>query len=386
MGAAVLAVALLALAVWVWLVGLHGMFWRSGPYVPVEAHGDGPPVAVVVPARDEAGQILDALGSLLAQDYRGRLRIWLVDDGSSDGTGALARGLGDSRLTVLDGRPRPGGWSGKLWAVSQGIDAARAWLDAEADAASGYLLLTDADIVHAPSHVGSLVGFARADRRDMVSEMVALHCASAAERALVPAFVFFFQMLYPFRWVGRTDRRIAAAAGGVVLIARGALEAIGGIGAIRGALIDDVALAGAVKRTGARIWLGHARLARSVRPYERFGDVWAMISRCAYVQLRHSPTLLAGCILGMALVWLAPLAIALFGHGAARLAAAAALALSLASFLPTLAGFGLSAVRALTLPVVAGFYMAATIASALAHHLGRGLVWKGRAYGGEAAS
>ena len=245
------------------------------------------------------------------------------------------------------------------------------------------MLLTDADIVHDPAHIGSLVAGAETGGRDQVSEMVELHCESAAERALVPAFVFFFQMLYPFRRVAQASSRVAAAAGGVILIRRSALDRIGGIEAVRGALIDDVALAGAVKKGGGRIWLGHARHARSVRPYPGAADVWRMVARTAYVQLRFSPLLLVATLAGMTLVWLVPLAAAAAGHGISRLAGIGAFALSLLSFQPTLRRFRLSPLWALALPAIALFYVAATVGSAIDHHRGRGVVWKHRAYTGE---
>ncbi len=323
-----------------------------------------------MPARDEADSIAACLRSLLAQDYAGPLRVILVDDRSSDGTGAIARAVADPRLHVLDGEPRPPGWSGKLWAVAQGVRASAAPL----------LFLCDADIVHDPAHVATLVAKLEADRLDLVSEMVALNCASAAERALVPAFVFFFQLLYPFARVNDPARRTAAAAGGTVMIRRTALARIGGIEAVRGALIDDVALATAVKRGGA-VWLGHSRLARSIRPYPAPADVWRMVARTAYVQLRFSPLLLAGTVAGLALVWLLPPVVALFGSGMVRWVAAATWAASAASYLPTLRRFGQSPFWALALPAIASFYMAATVGSALDHHRGRGVVWKRRAYG-----
>ena len=385
-----LAAALLSLAIWLFLVLAHGgrsrdAFWRDGPFAAVVAEAGGPPVAVVVPARDEAADVEAALRSLLAQDYRGDVRIWLVDDGSTDGTGAIARAIADPRLAVIAGAPRPPGWSGKLWAVAQGTDAANAWLERGNDA-DGFVLLTDADIVHDPTHLGSLVGHAIADRRDLVSEMVALRCRSAAERLLVPAFVFFFQLLYPFRAASRPDSRVAAAAGGVILVRAATLRRIGGIAAIGGALIDDVALARRVKRSGGRIWLGHARAARSLRPYPGAADVWRMVARTAYVQLRCSPARLAGTVAGLVVVWCVPLLAALAGHGLARLAGLAALALSLGAYLPTLRRFGLSPSWCLLLPFVAMFYLAATVGSALDHHRGRGVRWRNRAYApGEAA-
>ncbi len=214
--------------------------------------------------------------------------------------------------------------------------------------------------------------------------MVALSCESAAERALVPAFVFFFQLLYPFAWVNDPLRATAAAAGGVILIRRRALERIGGIETIRGALIDDVALAATVKK-GGRIWLGHSTLARSVRPYPAAADIWRMVARTAYVQLRYSPVLLVATTLGMALTFLVPPLAALFGHGAARWIGLAAWAGMAIVYVPTLRRFRRSLLWAPLLPGVALFYMAATIGSALNHMRGRGVAWKGRAYQGAGA-
>ena len=365
------AIAASSLLAWTWLVLFHGRFWSAGPVLPPTELAEAPALDVVVPARDEAESIEAALRSLLAQTYPGPLCITLVDDGSTDATGAIARSLQDPRLVVLDGAPRPAGWSGKLWAVQQGVAATTAPL----------LLLTDADIVHDPLHLATLVAKQRAGHFDLVSEMVELRCDSPAERALVPAFVFFFQLLYPFARVNDIASPIAAAAGGTVLLRRAALEAIGGIASLRGALIDDVALAAALKPHGP-IFLGHSAQARSIRPYPEAADVWRMVARTAYVQLRFSPWILAGTVLGLALVWLAPPLIALFGHGGARWIAVAAWGLSAASYLPTLARFRQSPFWALALPAIALFYMAATIGSAIDHHRGRGVVWKRRAYQG----
>ncbi len=366
-----LLLAALALLVWAGLLLAHGRYWQAGPSL-APAHPDAAPdVDIVVPARDEAEGIGAALASLLAQDYPGRLRVVLVDDGSADGTGAIARALDDPRLLVLDGRPRPPGWSGKLWAVHQGLAETRA----------PFVLLTDADIVHEPLHVSTLVAKAERDGIDLVSEMVELRCESTAERLLVPAFVYFFQLLYPFAQVNDRGSRTAAAAGGTMLLRRTALDRIGGIAAVRGELIDDVALAVRIKAGGA-VWLGHSRLARSVRPYPDAASVWRMVARTAYVQLRRSPLLLAGTVLGMGLVWAAPPLLALLADGPARWMGALAWAGMTLSFLPTLRRFRLSPGWAPLLPLVACFYAAATVGSALDHHRGRGAVWKRRAYQG----
>ncbi len=363
------ALAILALLTWTYLLAAHGRFWQSGPAVPRAMPASAPEVSIVIPARDEAEVIAATLGSLLAQDYPGRLRVILVDDGSGDGTGDIARAFDDPRLSVLRAAPRPAGWSGKLWAVSQGLAAA----------SGEYVLLTDADIVHDAGHLAALVAHADSNALDLVSEMVALSCDSLAERTLVPAFVFFFQLLYPFRRVNDRASCAAAAAGGTMLVRRAALARAGGVESVRGALIDDVALAAALKRHGP-IWLGHATMARSVRPYPRFADIWRMVARTAFVQLRFSATLLVATTLGMALTWLLAPALALFGHGAARFIGVATWIGMAASYLPTLRRFRRSPAWAVALPLIACFYMAATIGSAVDHWRGRGVVWKGRAY------
>jgi hopene-associated glycosyltransferase HpnB len=369
------ALAVLSLLIWLYLLAAHGRFWQSGPELPPGRPAAAPSVAVVVPARDEAPVIGGSLRSLLAQDYAGPLRIILVDDASSDATGSIARGLADPRLTVLDGRSRPAGWSGKLWAIAQGL--------AEVSEAE-LVLLTDADIVHDRGHLAALTAQAERGDLDLVSEMVALNCDSSAEHALVPAFVFFFQLLYPFAWVNDPLRATAAAAGGTMLIRRRALERIGGIETMRGALIDDVALAAAVKR-GGRIWLGHASMGRSIRRYQAWIDIWRMVTRTAYVQLRFSPVLLAATTIGMVLTFLVPPLAALFGHAAARWIGWLVWGAMAASYHPTLHRYRRSFLWAPCLPPVAAFYLAATIGSAVNHHLGRGVAWKGRAYQGAGA-
>ncbi len=364
--------AVLSLLIWLYLLLAHGRFWHSGPELGPARPVASPSITIVIPARDEAPLIAQSLRSLLAQDYAGPLRIILVDDGSSDATGTIARGIDDARLTIVNGLPRPAGWSGKLWAVAQGLDAADT---------TDFVLLTDADIVHDARHLATLV--AQADRGDcdLVSEMVALNCTSRAEHALVPAFVFFFQLLYPFEWVNDPLRATAAAAGGSILIRARALQRIGGVQSVRAALIDDVALAGAVKR-GGRIWLGHSGLARSLRVYPTPADIWRMVSRTAYVQLHFSPLLLLATIMAMTLTFLVPPYAALFGHGIARWCGWLAWGAMAAAYQPTLHRFHRSVLWAPFLPPVAAFYLAATIGSAVNHHLGRGVAWKGRAYQG----
>lgn len=369
-----------ALAAWGKLLFAHGRFWRTGTRLtPVNAVSASvwPDVAVVVPARDEAESIQPCLATLLQQDYKGRLSVIVIDDGSTDGTGDLARQVPDphGRLTVVTGRERPEGWSGKLWAVHQGEMVAR-----EKVSADGFILLTDADILHSALHLETLVEKAQRDGLDMVSEMVVLNCESAAERLLVPAFVYFFAMLYPFEKVNDPTSEVAGAAGGTILVRRAMLERIGGVETVRGALIDDCSLASDIKRAGGKLYLGHSTLAWSIRPYRGAGDIWRMIARTAYVQLRYSPIILLCTVIGMGLVWLAPVYFALFGRGRVRVMGGASLFLAVISFLPTLSRFRLSPLRALALPVVAAFYMAATIGSAVDHHRGRGVQWKSRFY------
>ena len=411
--------AALSLAVWTYLWTLHGRFWSAGPVLADARPALTPKIAIVVPARDEAATIGPALRSLLAQTYAGPFSVIMVDDRSTDATAAIARSIRDDRLTVLTGAARPEGWSGKLWAVHQGVAAAfpppleggagRGVTTRRQEGAAGFganltgavtapskgwgkeewltsgtahnlLFLTDADIIHAPDHLSSLVAKLTADHLDLVSEMVALNCESPAERGLVPAFVFFFQLLYPFAAVNDPARRAAAAAGGTMLVRQSALARIGGISALRGALIDDVTLARRIKRSGGAIWLGHSARAWSRRPYPGAADVWRMVARTAFVQLRFSWLLLFGCTAAMALVWLVPPALAVFGSGWSRVLGVLAWAAAAASYLPTLRRFGLNPARALLLPLVALFYMAATLDSAIDHVRGRGVRWKDRTY------
>jgi hopene-associated glycosyltransferase HpnB len=363
-------IALLSLLVWLYLVLAHGKFWSAGPKLKPASSAEFPEVDVIVPARDEAETIGPVIASLVAQDYAGPLRITLVDDNSTDGTAAAAGTA--PNLRVLRGQPKPAGWSGKLWAVSQGVAASSAPV----------LLFTDADIVHDPRHLSSLVAKLLQPRVEMVSEMVRLNCTSFAERALVPAFVYFFQMLYPFASVNNPRSRVAAAAGGTVLVRRDALERIGGIEAIKDALIDDVTLAKAIKKVGP-IYLGHSDLATSVRPYPHFADIWQMVSRTAFTQLRHSLGVLLVTLLGLTLVWLVPPWAILFRTGWSFTCGLTAFLLATVSYIPTLRRYGCNPLWSLTLPLIASFYMAATVGSALNHWFGGGSRWKSRSYGTE---
>jgi hopene-associated glycosyltransferase HpnB len=360
--------AFVCLLIWLYLCFAHGNFWKSLPELPPATPPEFPDVDIIVPARNEAATIGQVIRSLLAQDYAGRFRVILVDDSSSDSTAALAGTA--ANLTVISLQSKPAGWSGKLWALSQGVAAGRAPV----------MLFADADIVHDPRHLSSLTAKLLDSGADMVSEMVRLNCTSMAERALVPAFVYFFQMLYPFSRVNDPRSRVAAAAGGTVLIRREALQRGGGIETIRNSLIDDVALAKLMKKSG-RIFLGHSGLAESIRPYPAFADIWHMISRTAFTQLRYSAPALVLTMCGLALVWWVPVAAVLSGNGWSFAAGLASAALAGASYVPTLHRYGRNPLWAFALPLIALFFMAATLGSAVNYWLGRGAQWKNRAYG-----
>ncbi len=372
-------IAALAVAIWLYLVFARGSFWLCserdlGESKPLPTW---PSVAVVIPARNEADGIDETIGSLLRQDYAGAFTIILVDDDSNDGTADIARqtaeGLNASdRLRVIDGKPLPRGWTGKLWAVKQGVEAAQA-----ASHPPDYLLLSDADIVYAPEVLGGLVARAASNKLVLTSLMVKLRCESFAERSLIPAFIFFFQMLYPFPWVNNPGGTTAAAAGGCMLVRSDALKAAGGIDAIRNALIDDCSLAKLLKAQGP-IWLGLTERVHSSRPYPDFEDIRRMVSRSAYAQLRYSPLLLAGTVVGMALTYLAPPMLALFASGPARWLGLLAWALMAVAFFPTLRLYGRSALWGLALPAIALCYMLFTLDSALQFARGKGGLWKGR--------
>lgn len=433
---AVAWIALGSLAAWAWLLLGQGFFWRTDQRLPT-GHARVEPavwprVAVVVPARDEAEVLPLSLPSLLVQDYPGEAEILLVDDGSTDGTGKLAGELaaryGGLPLTVTSpGEPDPG-WTGKLWALRHGIALARArgreldvrepWgpdgpsglpdgpdapgvgsRDAHSPgtAPSGtappgtappgpeFLLLTDADIAHEPDSLRLLVAAAVGNELDLVSQMARLRVASGWERLVVPAFVYFFSQLYPFRWINRRRRPLAtAAAGGCVLLRTETAERAGVPESIRQAVIDDVSLARAVRRVGGRIWLGLAERVDSVRPYPHLADLWRMVSRSAYAQLRHNPLVLAGTVAGLAVVYLAPpvgLAAGLFGGDAvAGWAGGLAWAVMAGTYVPMLRYYRQPLWLAPTLPFTALLYLLMTVDSAVQHYRGRGAAWKGRTY------
>jgi len=383
-----LALAILAVAVWLGLLMGRGAFWCADQRLPdAPEPAAWPVVAAVIPARDEAASIGAVIGAHGATRYAGRFSITLVDDGSTDGTRAIAARVAEGTarpVRILAGAPLEPGWTGKLWALEQGVRAALA-----AEPETDYLLLTDADILHDPRTLSRLVALAEARGLAQVSLMARLDARGVWGGLLIPAFVFFFQKLYPFPLVNDPASRVAGAAGGCVLVRRSALAEIGGIGALMDALIDDCTLAALVKRGAGRkaIWLGLADTeVVSLRDNRRLGSIWKMVRRTAFVQLGRSWMMLAGATVGMAVTYLAgPLLVLLLplhGEGGAAALGAVAWALSAVAYLPTLRLYGGDEARAFALPLAAVFYMAMTIDSALAHLIGRGGAWKGRTYPG----
>ena len=362
----------LVTAIWVYLLLGRGFFWntRLAPTAPEPAHF--PRVVAVIPARNEAEGVGRAVASLLDQDYAGDFSIVLVDDHSHDGTAEVAREAArgrEDRLTIVAARSLPGGWTGKLWALSEGMRQIALRPD--------LYLFTDADIAHHRSNLRELVARLEAEQRDMVSLMVKLHCESFAEKFLIPPFVFFFALLYPFSWSNNPRKATAAAAGGCVLLRRDAYERIGGYAAIKGELIDDCALATVVKKSGGSIWLGLTQGTESLRLYPEIADIWNMVARTAYTQLDYSPLLLAGTVLGLVITYLAPVLL-LFAGGKAALLGLAAWLIMTAVYVPMLRFYGRSLLWAPLLPAAASVYLGATIASAWRHWRGRGGQWKGR--------
>jgi hopene-associated glycosyltransferase HpnB len=385
LAAATLACA--ACAVWVYLLAARGGFWRASQRDDTAAHSSGDPmvwphVAIVMPARDEEDVIGASIASLLRQDYACKVSLVVVDDHSTDRTAAEAEGAADAAagaapprsLTVLTAPALPGGWTGKLWAVFNGVSHLSALKDPPE-----YLLLTDADICHAPDTLTELVRRALRERTVLTSLMAELRCESFAERALIPAFIFFFQMLYPFAWVNRADRSTAAAAGGCMLVHRETLASAGGIEAIRGELIDDCALARLLKPHGP-IWIGLTERVHSIRGYPSIGDIGRMITRSAYAQLGFSRWWLAYTAAVMTLTYVAPPALTLFASGLPELLGAMAWAGMALAFQPMLRFYRVSPWWGLALPGIATAYLVFTLASAYQHMRGRGGSWKGRVH------
>jgi hopene-associated glycosyltransferase HpnB len=370
--------AILCLAVWIYLLAARGLFWleasRDGDLWPRPAVW--PRIVAVVPARNEAECVGACVESLLRQDYAGAFSVVVVDDDSSDDTAAIVQRAAAAHpgrsVTVVKGLGPPPGWTGKLWAQQQGVDAS-------ADARPEFLWFTDADIVHAPDTLTWLVRRSVAGRLVLASLMAKLRCVSIAERSHVPAFIYFFRMLFPFGWINRPRSATAAAAGGCMLARADALADAGGIEAIRNALIDDCALAAALKRRGP-IWLGLTDRVRSIRRYETLADVRQMVSRSAYAQLRYSPLLLVATTAGLALTFLAPPLLAIFASGWPRAAGVAVWLAMVASFLPMLRFYRLSPLWGIALPGIALLYLIYTLDSAHRHLHRRGGQWKGRVH------
>jgi hopene-associated glycosyltransferase HpnB len=384
----VFVLTVLSLVIWIGLLSFRGQFWRTdqkleATEIPLSSL---PRVCVVIPARNEADLLPITLRSLLLQDYPGDFYIFLVDDRSTDGTADFAQGAAYAlnkaeQLHIVSGKSLPHGWSGKLWAVEQGVQIANEFTP-------DYFLLTDADIEHDSGNLRRLVAKAEQEELDLVSVMVRLRCESFWEQLLIPAFVFFFQKLYPFRWVNNPKNPTAAAAGGSILIRKSALERIGGIATIRQALIDDCALAKAVKGTKGqgRIWLGLSALTRSLRPYKTLDTVWDMVARTAYTQLNYSPLLLVGTVAAMTVIYLIPPIAVIFGSltgiWAIALVGLSAWLLMTVAYLPTIRFYKCPIWLAFCLPAIAFLYTLMTVDSALRHWQGRGGAWKGRVYPG----
>jgi hopene-associated glycosyltransferase HpnB len=398
MGDIGLGITALSLAIWVGLFLFRGQFWRTDWQLPDAASelSVWPAICAVIPARNEAEVLPMTLRSLLSQDYPGVFTILLVDDQSTDGTAQVARqiaaDLGTSdQLQVLMGEPLPSGWTGKLWAMDQGTRQAQI-LTPSPD----YILLTDADIEHDPLNLRRLVTKAQTEQLDLVSLMVKLRCQSVWEHLLIPAFVFFFQKLYPFRWVNDPNNDMAAAAGGCILLSRDALSRIGGLHVLQNALIDDCTLAQKVKssrRAGEAslgqnrvtgIWLGLTTSTYSLRPYDSLQTIWDMVVRTAFTQLHYSPWLLLGTLLAMTLVYLVPplgvLVGGITGAWPMAITGLAAWTLMSLAYWPMIRFYGCSGQYALYLPAIALLYTLMTVDSALRHWRGQGGAWKGRVY------
>lgn len=373
-------ICVVSLVAWVYLVAGHGGFWRTNQRLPGPAGQAKDPerwpgVVAVVPARNEADVLPGTLPKLLAQEYPGDFRVILVNDNSDDGTPEVAAKLGEASehdLTVLDAKPRPEGWAGKVWAMNQGF--------AETGDGDDYVLFTDADIAWTPHALKHLVRAAEHDNRALLSQMVLLRAEAAWEKHIVPAFVYFFAQLYPFKRASDPESKTAAGAGGCQLIKRTALKNAGGLEPIQGALIDDVALATLLKRNSNRIWLGLTTEIVSARPYPRLEDLWNMVARSAYYQLNYNPLILAGTVLGLLLIYAAPpvgaIAGLITGDPLTAAAGLAAWALMTASYIPMLRLYRLSVIRAPFLPAIALLYTAMTVDSARRHYTGRAVAWR----------
>jgi len=371
------ALAIICLLIWLYLIAGRGVFWlgRVGDSrTLVSKPNPWPTVVAIVPARNESEHIAASVESLLRQDYPGPFGIVIVDDDSTDGTAAKAAQSAEAvrhrQMTIIRSKGPPPGWTGKLWALKQGIDTAERWQPE-------YLLLTDADIVHARDTLAWLVSKSVAGGFVLTSLMARLRCESLAERSHVPAFIYFFQMLFPFSWVCRAGSKIAAAAGGCMLVRADALAKAGGMASIRNALIDDCSLAKNLKAIGP-IWLGLTDRVRSIRPYDTLSDVKQMISRSAYAQLRYSPLLLVATTTSMILTFIVPPLLTLFATGSPRILGLIAWIAMTLSYVPTLQFYRRSLLWSIALPGIAALYLYYTLNSVYQYLRGRGGQWKGR--------
>ncbi|MGL5942650.1 MAG: glycosyltransferase [Waterburya sp.] len=373
-----------SLFIWLFLLLFWGNFWRSNQHFVNNRYNlkSSPTVCVVVPARNEAEVIETSITSLLEQDYLGNFSVILVDDHSSDRTSEIAQVTAHKlskteKIKIIAAKPLSVGWKGKLWAIQQGIEAIKSNLP-------DYWLLTDADIKHDLSNLSQLINKAETDNLDLVSLMVLLRCQSFWEKLLIPAFVFFFQKLYPFAWVNNPQKSLAAAAGGCILISNQALEAIGGIATIKNALIDDCSLAKAVKSQGKNIWLGLTTKTISLRAYNDLKTIWDTIARTAFTQLNYNWLLLLGTVIGMSIVYLvAPIGLGLgiitSNWVLVSISVLTWLLMTIA-YLPTVKLYNLSFIWTLSLPAIAFLYTLMTIDSAIKYYQGKGGAWKGRTY------
>jgi hopene-associated glycosyltransferase HpnB len=378
-----LGLSLMSLFIWMVLIWGRGNFWQCSeklePAKDINNFSNPdlyPSICVAIPARNEADLLPKTLRSLLHQTYKGSVQIILVDDQSTDGTADIAKQVSND-VNVISSQPLPTGWTGKLWAMEQGTLYAQTFNPE-------YILLTDADIFHDPNNLQNLVTKAKTENLDLTSIMVRLRCESKWEQWLIPAFVFFFQKLYPFAWVNNPKNSMAAAAGGCILIKTEALKRIGGIKSIRQALIDDCALARAVKSSGGKIWLGLSDLTTSLRPYPNLETIWDMVARTAYTQLNYSPFLLVGTLIGMGIIYILPpigLILGLvLGHQLLAIACGLALFLMIVSYIPTVKFYQCPWWLSLCLPAIAFLYTLMTLDSALRYLQGKGGSWKGRVY------
>jgi hopene-associated glycosyltransferase HpnB len=393
-----LFLAAISLAIWLYLTLARGIFWRLSPFHDDQAKHPSllhwPPVIAIIPARNEAETIGQTIAALVQQDYPGEFFVIVVDDHSEDKTSQIAQrsakqGGAESRISICTASSLPPGWTGKLWALNEGLhdfsllakhprEGAAAPEGSFRASAFTYFWFTDADVVHAPDTLRRLVCCAEQNKLDLASLMVLLRTETLPERALIPAFLFFFLKLYPPSWTANPKSRTAGAAGGCILVRREALDRIGGLAAIRSEVIDDCALARAVKRSGGKIWMGLTRTSRSLRAYATFAEIRYMIARTAFTQLGYSKLLLLGTLVGMFLTYLVPIAFLVAHNHATRLLALASWLTMTLLFLPTVGFYRLSPLWAPLLPLSAVFYAHATWLSALRFWLNRGAQWKGR--------